>query len=321
MRYRPLGTSGLMVSAICLGGNSWGAAGRRAWGAFGPEESRVFFKAALDAGINFFDTADTYNAGMSESIIGAELLSMVSRDEVVIGTKVGIAIADRPNHGGIGRKHILASIDRQLKRLRTDYIDLYQLHRIDDVTPTEEVLATLTDLVRAGKVRHLGASTMPAWRFADLAATARAKGLEPFISMQNLYNLIAREEEQEMIPACRHYGVGLIPYSPLARGFLAGNRDPQGGATERARTDLIARRQEYSAVDWATAAAVVEAAAAYGCSPVQIALAWLFSKPQVVAPVMGATRPEQIAEAAGAVALTLDDATIAALESPRAQAS
>jgi aryl-alcohol dehydrogenase (NADP+) len=316
MQYRTLGASGLTVSAICLGGNSWGAAGRRAWGAFGPEESRAFFRRALDVGITFFDTADTYNQGVSETIVGSELLSLVPRHEVVISTKVGIPTGKGPNQGGIGRKYILASIDQQLTRLRTDHIDVYQLHRLDEVTPLEETMATLTDLVRAGKVRYIGGSTMPAWRFAEMCMLAETKGYARPIAMQNLYNLIQREEEREMIPACRRFGVGLIPYSPLARGFLAGNRTREGGATERAQKDAIARKEPYRDCDWTIVEAVSQIAAARGCKPIQVALAWLLSKTVMAAPIIGATQLDYLNDAAAATAITLSSEEIAALEAP-----
>ncbi len=316
MQYRTLGTSGLQVSAICLGGNSWGAAGRRAWGAFGPDESRAFFRRALDVGITFFDTADVYNQGVSETIVGSELLTLVPRHEVVISTKVGIPIGRGPNQGGIGRKYILASIDQQLQRLRTDHIDVYQLHRLDETTPLEEAMATLSELVRAGKVRYIGGSTMPAWRFAEMCMLAECKGYARPIAMQNLYNLIAREEEREMIPACLRFGVGLIPYSPLARGFLAGNRTREGGTTERAQKDAIARKDPYRDCDWAIVDAVTRIATDRGVKPIQVALAWLLSKPVMASPIIGATQLDYLDDAAAATAIVLSAEEITALEQP-----
>jgi aryl-alcohol dehydrogenase (NADP+) len=315
MKYVQLGRSGLTISAIGLGGNSWGAAGRRAWGAFDLEGSRPFFHAALDAGINFFDTADTYNAGESERIIGQALLTAVPRDDVVISTKIGIPLSQKPNNGGNGRKHLMAGIDAALSRLGTDYIDLLQVHRLDGVTPIEEMMQTLTDAVRAGKLRYIGGSTMPAWRFAQMVMLAEWKGYARPVAMQNLYNLVQREEEREMIPLCLEAGVGLVPYSPLARGFLAGNRTRQGAATERARTDRIAeslfRDSDFDVLD-----RVLAIADARGVKPMQVALAWLLAKPVMAAPIIGATSPAQITEAAAAADIALSAAEVASLEAP-----
>lgn len=320
MRYLSLGRSGLMVSAICIGGNSWGAAGRRSWAAFGEAESRPFFKRALDLGINFFDTADTYNAGESERIIGKCLLEYAPRDEVVISTKVGIAMGAQPNNSGVGRKHMMKSLDAQLRRLNTDYVDLYQVHRLDAVTPIEEVMQTLSDMVRAGKVRYVGGSTMPAYKFAQMVTLADAKGYARPIAMQNLYSLLQREEELEMNRLCAEAGVGLIPYSPLARGVLAGNRDPrgQGGATERAREDAErARRADlFRPCDRQIVEQVVRIAQRRGRKPTEVALAWLLSRPAVVAPIIGTTRLDYIDDAVAALDLTLSAAEIARLERP-----
>ena len=317
MKFTQLGRSGLVVSRICLGGNSWGAAGRRAWAPFGKEESRPFFRRALDRGITFFDTADAYNAGESETILGECLLGYAKREDVVISTKVGLKMGEGPNESGLGRKHLMKSIDAQLKRLRTDYVDVYQLHRLDAVTPLEETLAALTDMVRAGKVRYVGGSSMPAWKFARLVALAETRGYARPVAMQNLYNLIQREEEREMIPLCLEAGVGLIPYSPLARGFLAANRARGGGGdTERAKKDALAQKVEYRDGDWAIADALRAIAAARGASAAQVALAWLLSKAVLAAPIIGATRLEQIDDAAGAVELVLAADEIVRLEAP-----
>ena len=238
MKYGPLGRSGLIVSRICLGGNSWGAKGRRGWGKFDEAEAPAYFKRALDVGITFFDTADNYNAGRSEEIMGATLMKMVKREEIVLSTKVGIRMSPVANDVGTGRKHLMASIDEQLKRLQTDYIDVYQVHRLDPHTPMEETMYSLDQLVRSGKVRYIGGSTMPAYKFAQMIMIADWKGYARPIAMQNLYNMVQREEEREMNRLCEEQGVGLIPYSPLARGFLAGNRSKEGGgATERAKND------------------------------------------------------------------------------------
>jgi aryl-alcohol dehydrogenase (NADP+) len=317
MKYAPLGRSGLMVSRICVGGNSWGAKGRRAWAAFGTEESRPFFKRALDLGINFFDTADAYNIGDSETIIGECLVGQVPREAIVISTKVGLKMSDRPNDIGLGRKHLVASLDAQLKRLRTDYIDVYQVHRLDTTTPIDEFMATLTDMVRAGKVRYVGGSTMPAYKFAQMVMLAELKGYAKPIAMQNLYNLVQREEEREMIPLCLEAGVGLIPYSPLARGFLSGSRQRGGGGgTERAQKDNHTLTQIYRDSDFTIVDRVKQIAARRGATPSQIALAWMLSKPVMASPIIGATRLEYLDDAAKAVEVTLDVQEIASLEAP-----
>ncbi|MCC6468228.1 MAG: aldo/keto reductase [Alphaproteobacteria bacterium] len=317
MKYAPLGRSGLMVSRICVGGNSWGAKGRRAWAAFGLEESRPFFKRALDLGINFFDTADAYNQGESETIIGECLVSQVKREDIVISTKVGLKMSDRPNDVGLGRKHMVATLDAQLKRLRTDYIDVYQVHRLDKATPIDEFMATLTDMVRSGKVRYVGGSTMPAYKFAQMVMLAELKGYARPIAMQNLYNMIQREEEREMIPLCLEAGVGLIPYSPLARGFLSGSRPRGGGgATERAQKDDHAQTLIYRDSDYAIVDNAKQIAARRGATPSQVALAWMLAKPVTAAPIIGATRLEYLDDAAKAVELALDAQEMAMLESP-----
>ncbi|MBL8839451.1 MAG: aldo/keto reductase [Alphaproteobacteria bacterium] len=317
MKYTALGRSGLMVSRICLGGNSWGAAGRRQWAAFGIEESRPFFKRALDCGINFFDTADVYNAGESEEIVGQCLVGYVRREDIVISTKGGLKMGEAPNDTGVGRKHLTAAVDASLKRLRTDYIDVYQLHRLDGVTPLEETMQTLADLVRAGKIRYVGGSTMPAWRFAQMIMLADWKGYPRPVAMQNLYNLIQREEEREMNALCLAEGVGLIPYSPLARGFLAANRSKAGGGeTERARKDSIVKPGTYRDCDFAIADRLAAIAKARGAKPTQVALAWMLSKPVMAAPIIGATQLHYLDEAAAAVDIALTAEEIASLEAP-----
>ena len=315
MKYVPLGRSGLKVSAVCLGGNSWGAAGRRAWGAFDEAGSAPFFRAALDAGINFFDTADVYNLGESERIMGATLLGYAPRSELVISTKVGIPMTDKPNGGGTGRKHLTEALDASLRRLGTDYVDLLQIHRLDDVTPIEEVMETLNDMVRAGKVLYIGGSTMPAWRFAQMCAVAQYRGWARPVAMQNLYNLVQREEEREMIPLCLEQGVGLVPYSPLARGFLGGNRTREGAASERARVDKQAEGL-FRDSDFAVLDEVTRLARERGVTPMQIALAWLLSKPVMAAPIFGVSDPAQIADAAAATGITLSPVDLAVLEGP-----
>ncbi|HZS84472.1 MAG TPA: aldo/keto reductase [Stellaceae bacterium] len=316
MQYTELGRSGLKVSRICLGGNSWGAKDKRSWAPFDAAASRPFFHRALDRGINFFDTADVYNDGVSEDVMGTCLIGAAPRHDLVIATKVGLPMADAPNRSGLGRKHVLASIDASLRRLKTDYVDLYLIHRFDPLTPIEEVMSALDAIVRSGKARYIGASSMLATQFARLQLFARAHGLAPFIAMQNLYNLLYREEEREMIPFCRAEGVGLTPYSPLARGVLSGTRDRAGGgATERARedkrADVYRDEQSFAIVD-----RVVALAKARGVKPAQVALAWLLRQPGLAAPVIGATRLEQIDDATAAVALQLTAEEAESLESP-----
>ena len=318
MKYGTLGRSGLTVSRVCLGGNSWGAKGRRAWAGFDAGDSAPFFKRALDRGINFFDTADAYNLGLSETIIGETLMGFAPREEIVLSTKVGLKMADKPNRQGLGRKHILASVDAQLARLKTDYIDVYQVHRLDGVTPIEEFMETLDILVKSGRVRYIGASTMQAFRLAQMIAVAERYGYAKPIAMQNLYNLIQREEERDMNELCLEAGLGLIPYSPLARGFLAGNRVKGGGGeTERAKNDAGAKPEIYRDCDWAVVEALKKIAAARGCKPAQAALLWLWSKPVMAAPIIGATKLEQLDDAAAASDMpALTAAEIAELEAP-----
>jgi aryl-alcohol dehydrogenase-like predicted oxidoreductase len=317
MKYGPLGRSGLIVSRICLGGNSWGAKGRRGWGKFDEAEAPEYFRRALDVGINFFDTADAYNAGRSEEIMGATLLKMARREDLVISTKVGIRMSPVQNDQGTGRKHLMSAIDEQLKRLQTDYIDVYQVHRLDPHTPMEETMYTLDRIVRSGKVRYIGGSTMPAYKFAQMIMLADWRGYARPIAMQNLYNLIAREEEREMNRLCQEEGVGLIPYSPLARGFLAANRSRDGGgATERSKNDVNVTPGTYRDCDWEIAERLKKVAAGKNVSPAQAALAWMLSKPYMAAPIIGATSLDQLTSAAEAteVSLTADEAKL--LEEP-----
>lgn len=317
MKYGPLGRSGLIVSRICLGGNSWGAKGRRGWGKFDEDEAPAYFRRALDVGITFFDTADAYNAGRSEEIMGATLMKMAKREDLVISTKVGIRMSPSQNDQGTGRKHLMSAVDEQLKRLQTDYIDVYQVHRLDPYTPMEETMYTLDQIVKSGKVRYIGGSTMPAYKFAQMCMLADWKGYAKPIAMQNLYNLIAREEEKEMNPLCLEQGVGLIPYSPLARGFLAANRAKEGGgATERSKNDANVKPDSYRDCDWEIAERLKKVAAGRNCSPAQAALAWMLSKPYMASPIIGATSLDQLTSAAQAteVALSADD--IKSLEEP-----
>jgi aryl-alcohol dehydrogenase (NADP+) len=311
MDYIALGTTGLQVSRICLGCMSYGEPGRGAhpW-SLGKEAAEPFFRQALDAGINFFDTANVYSAGSSEEIVGQTLLSMVSRDEVVIATKVHGRMRPGPNGRGLSRKAILAEIDNSLSRLGTDYVDLYQIHRWDDDTPIEETLEALHDVVKAGKARYIGASSMYSWQFAKALYTADLHGWTRFVSMQNHYNLLYREEEREMIPLCIDQGVGIIPWSPLARGRLT---RPWAEHTARSETDEFGRSL-YGEHDRVIVDAVLGVAAKRGVTPAQIALAWLLSKPGVDAPIVGATKSHHLADAVAAVELRLDDSEIESLD-------
>jgi aryl-alcohol dehydrogenase-like predicted oxidoreductase len=311
-----LGNSGLKVSRLCLGAMTYGTPTWRPW-VLDEAASLPFFARALERGINFIDTADMYSLGVSEHVVGRAVRDLTSRDKVVIATKAFFPLGDGPNDKGLSRKHLLDAIDASLRRLGTDYVDLYQIHRFDPDTPIEETMAALHDIVRAGKARYIGASSMSAWRFAKMQYVAAAHGWTRFVSMQNHYNLIYREEEREMIPLCVEEGVGLIPWSPLARGFLAGNRHKgTDGATVRARTDEYAHKLYYSDADFAVADRTVELAERRGLKPTQVALAWLLSKPGVTAPIVGASKLEHLDDALAAVEVTLAPDEIAYLEEP-----
>jgi len=314
MQHASLGRSGLKVSRICLGMMSYGDPSWRPW-IMDQAAARPFVARALELGINFFDTADMYSRGASEEITGRLLGEMAAREDVVIATKVFFPHADGPNRGGLSRKHILAAVDASLKRLGTDYIDLYQIHRLDHDTPAEEILRALDDLVRSGKVRYLGASSMFAWELARLLYTADAHGWTRFVSMQDHYNLAYREEEREMLPLCRAEGVGVIPWSPLARGFLAGARrrsDPR--TTVRAQNDPFADEMYYTDADFDVVDALVRVADARGEPPARIALAWLLRQPGVVAPIVGATKLAHLEDAVAALDVVLGADEVAALE-------
>ncbi len=316
MEYVNLGRSGLKVSRICLGTLSYGTPAWRDW-VLPEDESRPFIKRALELGINFFDTADMYSNGVSEEILGRALRDFARREEVVIATKVYFPTGEGPNQRGLSRKHIMDAVDASLRRLGTDYIDLYQIHRWDYETPIEETLETLHDLVRMGKVRYIGASSMYAWQFAKALYLADMHGWTRFISMQNHYNLIYREEEREMLPLCRAEGVGVIPWSPLARGFLAGNRSRKGGGeTKRARSDEFAHRMYYQEADFQVVDRVVELARRRGVTPAQIALAWLLHQPGVTAPIVGATKIAHLEQAVAALEIQLSPEECAYLEEP-----
>ncbi|MCC7410010.1 MAG: aldo/keto reductase [Gammaproteobacteria bacterium] len=319
MKYVNLGRTGLKVSRICLGMMTYGSPAWREW-VLDEAAALPFIRRALELGINFFDTADIYSAGLSEEILGRALNTCnARREEVVIATKVYFPMGRGRNEGGLGRKHIRHAIDASLRRLGTDYVDLYQIHRFDYETPIEETLEALTEVVRAGKALHVGASSMFAWEFARYLYLAERRGCARFATMQNHYNLVYREEEREMLPLCRAEGIGVIPWSPLARGFLAGNRsrDRQAtGQTDRARTDDYAARLYYQADDFAVVERVGEIAARRGVSHAQIALAWLLHQPAVSAPIVGASRMAQLEEAVTAVDLELGDDELAALAEP-----
>jgi aryl-alcohol dehydrogenase (NADP+) len=317
MEYTRLGSTGLKVSRLCLGAMTYGSKKWREW-VLEEEEGRPFYRRALDAGINFFDTADVYSNGVSEEILGRALKDFgPSRDRVVIATKVFSPMGDDPNLRGLSRKHIHHSIDNSLRRLGTDYVDLYQIHRFDYETPIEETLEALADVVRAGKALYIGASSMYAWQFAKMLYTAGRLGLTRFVSMQNHYNLIYREEEREMLPLCREEGIGVIPWSPLARGFLAGNRRPGDyGETLRAKTDEYAQKMYYQPSDFTVVERVTEIARRRGVSNTQVALSWILAQPGVTAPIIGASKMPHLEEALAALDFQLDAEEMRLLEEP-----
>jgi aryl-alcohol dehydrogenase-like predicted oxidoreductase len=315
MQFVNLGSTGVKVSRLCLGCMTYGAKAWREW-VLTEEEGRPFIRRALEAGINFFDTADVYSQGVSEEILGRALREFgPSRERLVIATKLHGPMGDDPNARGLSRKHVMHAIDASLRRLGTDYVDLYQIHRFDPSTPMEETLEALTDVVRAGKALYIGASSMFAWQFAKYLQLSRQHGWSRFVTMQNHYNLLYREEEREMIPLCRSEGIGLIPWSPLARGVLAGNR--QAG-TSRARSDEFTRRlyDPTREADERVVDRVAKIAEKLGVPPARVALAWLLHKPGVTAPIIGASKPHHLDDAVAALALKLSPSDIAALEEP-----
>lgn len=316
MEYINLGNTGLKVSRICLGMMTYGTSKWRDW-VLNEEESRPFVQRALEAGINFFDTANGYSHGVSEEVTGRALKDFAPRDEVVVATKVYFPVNKKPNMGGLSRKHLMAQIDASLQRLEMDYVDLYQIHRWDYETPIEETMEALHDIVKAGKARYIGASSMYAWQFAKAQTVARLNHWTPFISMQNHYNLIYREEEREMIPMCMDMGVGVIPWSPLARGFLAGNRSREDyGATTRAKTDTYAQDMYYVESDFQIVDSLKAEAEKIGIKPAQLALAWMLNKPGITSPIIGASKMYQLEEALAVADLKLDAEVIEALEAP-----
>jgi aryl-alcohol dehydrogenase-like predicted oxidoreductase len=292
--------------------------GRHAW-ALNEQESQPFLRQALDLGINFFDTANVYSSGASEAVLGRFLKAHVRRESVVIATKVHGVMRDEPNGSGLSRKSIFFEIDESLRRLGTDYVDLYQIHRWDYETPIEETLEALHDIVRSGKVRYIGASSMYAWQFTKALYLTDLHGWTRFVSMQNHYNLLYREEEREMLPLCQAEGIGVIPWSPLARGVLAGNRTRSGDRhTTRSETDDFTNYLYSQPTDFDVVERVAEVAAGRGVPSAQVALAWLLSKRDVTAPIVGATKPGHLADALAAELLVLDDGEVARLEEPYA---
>jgi aryl-alcohol dehydrogenase (NADP+) len=293
---------------------SYGTSKWRDWVLDEPQ-SVPFFRRAIEHGITFFDTADMYSLGASEEVTGRALKDLAPRDQLVIATKAFYPVGDGPNDRGLSRKHLMDAIDRSLRRLGTEYVDLYQIHRWDPETPMEETLRALDDIVRAGKARYIGASSMFAWQFARTLHLADSRGWTRFVSMQNHYNLIYREEEREMIPLCLAEGIGIVPWSPLARGFLAGNRQKQDrGDTTRAKTDTYAHQMYYQDSDFDVANRCAQLAGQRGIKPAQIALAWLLQKPGVSAPIVGATKLDQLDQAVGALDVKLDESEIRFLE-------
>jgi 1-deoxyxylulose-5-phosphate synthase len=316
MDFLNLGSTGLRVSRICLGMMSYGNDSDRPW-VLDEDAAEPIVKAAVDAGITFFDTADTYSAGASEVATGKLLPKFLTRDELVIATKVFMPMTPGENGLGLSRKHIMSAIDASLSRLGLDYVDLYQIHRWDPRTPIEETMEVLHDVVRAGKARYIGASSMFAWQFAKAQHAASRNGWTRFVSMQNHYNLLYREEEREMIPQCIDQGVGVIPWSPLARGVLAGNRTRDGAKhTTRSETDGFTDFLYNQPTDFDIVDRVVEVARERDIAPAQIALAWLLQKPGVTAPIIGATKPGHLDDAIAAEQLRLTDDEIARLEEP-----
>jgi aryl-alcohol dehydrogenase-like predicted oxidoreductase len=312
MEYTRIGTSGLEVSRICLGCMSYGNVDRSVhpW-TLDEATARPFFKQALDAGINFFDTANVYSDGTSEEITGRTLLRMTDRDSLVIATKVHGRMRPGPNGAGLSRKAIMSEIDSSLRRLGTDYVDLYQIHRWDAATPIAETLEALHDVVKAGKARYLGASSMFAWQFSKALHTTDQRGLTRFVSMQNHYNLMYREEEREMNPLCADQGIGTLPWSPLARGRLA---RPWESATDRSETDTFGRNLYDVDEDRSVVEAVGRVAERRGCTRAQVALAWLLARPGVAAPIVGATKPGHLDDAVAAIDLQLSTADVSELE-------
>lgn len=316
MEYVNLGSTGLKVSPVCLGCMSFGTKKWREW-VLEEEESRVIIRKAVEAGINFFDTANMYSMGVSEEVTGRALADFADRDRIVLATKVYFTMGEGPNEGGLSRKHIMSEVEHSLKRLGTDHIDLYQIHRWDYTTPVEETLRALDDLVRQGKVHHIGASSMWTHQFAESLHLSDALGLERFETMQNHYNLIYREEEREMNPLCVREGVGIIPWSPLARGLLTGTRTREElEPTLRSKLDDYGKKIYEPLNDFDVIEQLIEVAGERGEDPTAVALAWLLHQPGVVAPIIGVTKPEQLDAALRAPEVLLSSEELDRLEEP-----
>ena len=316
MEYVRLESTGMEVSRICLGCMSYGQPAEGNQWVLDEEHSRPYIRRALEAGINFFDTANVYSNGMSESVVGRALHDFAQRDEVVIATKVRFPMGEGPNDRGLSRKHILSSIDASLKRLGTDYVDLYQIHRWDYETPIEETLEALDDVVRAGKARYIGASAMYAWQFARALFTADLHGWSRFVSMQPHYNLIYREEEREMLPLCQDQKIAVIPFSPLARGLLTRKPSKEQNETLRAQTDALAKTRYTQEDNVLIVQRVNELAERRSLPMAQVALAWMLSKPLITAPIIGATKISHLEDAVGALSVKLTPEDVAYLEEP-----
>jgi aryl-alcohol dehydrogenase-like predicted oxidoreductase len=318
MDYVTLGNSGIKVSRLCLGCMSYGTSKWREW-VLDEEDAFPFYRQAWESGINFFDTADMYSAGASEEVTGRALKKLgVKREEVIVATKVYNPTGESPNERGTSKKHIKHAFDASLRRLGFDYVDLYQIHRYDATTPMEETLEALSHVIQEGKALYIGASSMYAWEFAKFLYLADRHGFARFISMQNHYNLVYREEEREMIPLCLEEKVGLIPWSPLARGFLAGNRPRSEAITTRAKTDDFGRQMYDQEADFVIVDRVTEIAKKRGASNAQVALAWMLQKPGITAPIIGATKAHHLEDAVKALNLHLTSEELNALEEPYA---
>jgi len=311
MDYVNLGPTGLKVSRLCLGAMTYGSKQWRPW-VLEEEEARPFIRRAMEFGINYFDTADMYSVGRSEEVLGRALKDFgPRRDRIIVATKVYHAMSDDPNDRGLSRKHIMHSIDNSLRRLDMDYVDLYQIHRYDYSTPVEETLTALNDVVRAGKALYVGASAMYGWQFMKMLGTSDRLGLARFVTMQNYYNVIYREEEREMLPLCRAEGIGVTPFSPLARGFVVGNRRKEDyGDTVRAKTDEFSRKQYYRPEDFAIVDRVSELARKRGLNNAQVALAWVLHQPGITSPIIGASKPGHLEDAIKALSVKLDEGEV-----------